>query len=43
MKLMVFKLMYRLTNDRRWLLAYIDELDRQILEDIWRFRNETNR
>lgn len=42
MKLAMFKLMYRLTNDRRWLLAYIDELDRQILEDIWRFRNETN-
>lgn len=39
MKLMVFKLMYRLTNDRRWLLAYIDELDRQILEDIKEFRN----
>ena len=43
MKLMVLKLMYRLTNDRRWLLAYIDEMDKQILEDIRRFRNETNR
>lgn len=42
MKLAMFKLMYRLTNDRRWLVRYIDELDRQILEDIWRFRNETN-
>lgn len=42
MKLAIYKLMYRLTNDRKWLLAYIDELDRQILEDIWRFRNETN-
>lgn len=43
MKLMVFKLMYRLTNDRRWVIRFVDEMDKQILEDIWRFRNETNR
>lgn len=39
MKLMVFKLMYRLTNDRRWLLRYIDVLDEQIYNDIQRWRN----
>ena len=38
MKLMVFKLMYRLTNDRRWVIRYVDELDKKILEDIARFR-----
>jgi len=38
MKLMVFKLMYRLTNDRRWVIRYVDEMDRQIYEDIARFR-----
>jgi hypothetical protein len=38
MKLMVFKLMYRLTNDRKWVIRYVDEMDRQILEDIARFR-----
>lgn len=42
MKLMVFKLMYRLTNDRRWVIHYVDELDKKILEDIRRFRNENN-
>ena len=40
MKLMVFKLMYRLTNDRYWVIRYVDELDKQILEDIQRWRNE---
>lgn len=41
MKLAMFKLMYRLTNDRKWLVRYIDELDRQIYEDIiqWRYEN----
>lgn len=42
MKLRFFKLMYRLTNDRYWVIRYIDELDRQLLEDIRRFRNENN-
>lgn len=43
MKLMVFKLMYRLTNDRKWVIRYVDELDKQILEDIQRWRNENER
>lgn len=43
MKLMFFKLMYRLTNDRRWVIRFVDEMDKKILEDIRRFRNETNR
>lgn len=41
MKLTIYKLMYRLTNDRRWLLRYIDTLDEQIYNDIlqWRYEN----
>jgi len=38
MKLMFFKLMYRLTNDRRWVIRLVDEMDKRILEDIARFR-----
>ena len=38
MKLMVFKLMYRLTNNRKWIIRYIDEMDKQIREDIEKFR-----
>lgn len=40
MKLMVFKLMYRLTNDRKWVIRYVDEMDKQIREEIKEFRNE---
>ena len=43
MKLMVLKLMYRLTNDRRWVIRYVDELDKRIKEDIQRWRNENGR
>lgn len=43
MKLMVFKLMYRLTNDRRWVIRFVDEMDKKILEDIYRWRNEHGR
>lgn len=41
MKLMVFKLMYRLTNDRKWVIRYVNEMDKRILEDIrqWRLEN----
>lgn len=41
MKLIVYRLMYRLTNDRRWVIRFVDEMDKKILEDInnWRFRN----
>lgn len=41
MKLMVFKLMYRLTNDRKWVIRYVDEMDKRILEGIrqWRLEN----
>ena len=42
MKLAMYKLMYRLTNDRKWVIRYVDELDKRILEDIRRFRNENN-
>lgn len=38
MKLMVLKLMYRLTNDRKWVIRYVDEMDKKILEDIARFK-----
>ena len=42
MKLMVFKLMYRSTSDRKWVIRYVDEMDKRILEDIrqWRLENE---
>ena len=41
MRLMVFKLMYRLTSDRKWVIRYVDEMDKRILEDIrqWRLEN----
>lgn len=42
MKLTMYKLMYRLTNDRKWVIRYVDEMDKKILEDIRRFRNENN-
>ena len=38
MKLVMYKLMYRLTNDRKWVIRYVDEMDKRILEDIARFR-----
>lgn len=38
MKLAMYKLMYHLTNDRRWVIRYVDKLDKKILEDIARFR-----
>ena len=34
MKLIFYKLMYRLTNDRRWVIRFVDEMDKKILEDI---------
>lgn len=43
MKLMVLKLMYRLTNDRRWVIRFVDEMDKKILEDIQRWRLENGR
>lgn len=42
MKLMVFKLMYRLTNNRKWIIRYVDEMDKQIREEIKEFRNKSN-
>lgn len=38
MKLAMYKLMYRLTSDRRWVIRFVDEMDKKILEDIARFR-----
>ena len=43
MKLMVFRLMYRLTNDRKWVIRYVDEMDKRILEDIRQWRLENGR
>ena len=43
MKLMVFKLMYRLTNDRKWVIRFVDEMDKKILEDIRQWRKENGR
>lgn len=38
MKLTIYRLMYRLTNNRKWIIHYIDEMDKQIREDIEEFR-----
>lgn len=32
--LAVYKLMYRLTNDRKWVIRYVDEMDKKIKEEI---------
>lgn len=42
MKLTIFKLLYRITKNRYWIIRYVDELERQIKEEIKEFRNETN-
>ena len=38
MKLTIYRLMYHLTNNRKWIIRYIDEMDKQIREDIEKFR-----
>lgn len=38
MKLTIYRLMYRLTGNRKWVIRYIDEMDKQIREDIEKFR-----
>lgn len=38
MKLTIYRLMYRVTNNRKWIIRYIDEMDKQIREDIEKFR-----
>ena len=38
MKLIIYRLMYRITNNRKWIIRYIDEMDKQIREDIEKFR-----
>lgn len=38
MKLIIYRLMYRITNNRKWIVRYIDEMDKQIREDIEKFR-----
>ena len=42
MRLMVFKLMYRLTSNRKWVIRCVDEMDKQIREEIKEFRNKAN-
>lgn len=42
MKLTIYRLMYRVTGNRKWVIRYVDEMDRQIREDIERFRNKSN-
>lgn len=38
MKLTIYRLMYRLTSNRKWIIRYIGEMDKQIREDIEKFR-----
>ena len=40
MKLTIYRLMYRITNNRKWIIRYIDEMDKQIREEIKGFRDE---
>ena len=42
MKLTIYRLMYHLTNDRKWVIRYVDEMDKQIREEIKGFRNKSN-
>jgi hypothetical protein len=46
MKLIILKLMYRITNDRRWLLKCVDVIQQKAWDDVRKFReevkNETN-
>lgn len=39
MKLMLvmYRLLYRLTNDRRWVIHYVDIMNKIIKQDIQRF------
>lgn len=41
MKLMFYKLMYRLTSNKRWVIRFVDEMDKKVLEDMqgWRLEN----
>ena len=40
----LYKLLWKVTNDRRWLVKCIDILNEEIYNDIirWRLENETN-
>lgn len=38
MKLTIYRLMYCVTSNRKWIIRYIDEMDKQIREDIEKFR-----
>ena len=40
MKLVVYLWLYRWTGDRRWVSRYVCEMNRQIEEDIKKFREE---
>ena len=40
MKLTIYRLMYRITNNRKRIIRYIDEMDKQIREEIKEFRDE---
>ena len=40
MLLKLYKLLFKITRNRKWLLAYIDEMDKQIRNEINEFRKE---
>ena len=40
LRLRFYKLLWKVTTNRKWLLAFIDEMNKQIKDDIIRWRNE---
>lgn len=38
----VYRILYKITRNRRWLVAYIDAMKKETIMDIRRFRNENN-
>lgn len=40
LRLRFYKLLWKVTKNRKWLLAFIDEMNKQIKDDIIRWRNE---
>ena len=35
--LVMYRLLYRLTNDRRWVIRYINTMDKQLKKEIQQF------
>ena len=40
MLLTIYRVLYRITGNREWVLKYIDLMDKQIRKEIKEFRND---